>query len=68
MIPKIPSRIDAFVLCPCSGTAGIATVAPIPEDPDHMRHLYTCLDCGKDLSFDVAKNGVEARDAQKREA
>ena len=60
MIPKIPTRTDAFVLCPCGGTATIATVAPIPDDPDHMRHLYACLDCGKELTFDVGKKAASA--------
>lgn len=57
MIPTIPTRLDAFVKCGCGGTAKIAAVAPIADDTDHMRHLYTCLDCGKELSFDVAKKG-----------
>jgi hypothetical protein len=55
MAPKIPTRTDAFVACDCGGTAKIATVAPISDRPDHMRHLYTCPDCGKDMSFDVEK-------------
>ncbi|MDO9413642.1 MAG: hypothetical protein Q7T81_13815 [Pseudolabrys sp.] len=59
MIPTIPTRTDAFVLCPCSGTATISTVAPIADDPDRMRHLYTCLDCGKELTFDVDKKAKE---------
>ena len=69
MIPKIPTRTDAFVLCPCGGTATIATVAPIADDPGHMRHLYACLDCGKELSFDVAKKApsAEAPQAAKEE-
>ena len=55
MIPTIPTRLDAFVKCGCGGTATITAVAPIPDDPGHMRHLYACLDCGKEMSFDVAK-------------
>jgi hypothetical protein len=47
------------VQCGCGGTAQIATVAPIADDPGHMRHLYTCLECGKDMSFDVAKKPQE---------
>lgn len=60
MIAKIPTRTDSYVLCPCGGTAAIAMVAPIPDDPEHMRHLYTCLDCGKELTFDVAKKAPGA--------
>jgi hypothetical protein len=59
MIPTIPTRTDAYVQCGCGGTAQIATVAPIADDPGHMRHLYTCLECGKDMSFDVAKKRQE---------
>lgn len=33
----------------------IATVAPVLDLPDIMRHSYICLDCGKEASFDVAK-------------
>lgn len=55
MVPRIPTRTDAFVQCDCGGTAKIVTVAPIADAPDHMRHLYHCGDCGADLSFDVAK-------------
>ena len=58
MIPRIPARTDAYVMCGCGGTAQIATVSPIADDDDHMRHLYTCLECGKDLNFVVAKKGV----------
>lgn len=59
MIPKIPTRTDAFVQCGCGGTAKIAGVAPIPGDPDHMRHLYACLECAKEMTFDVAKKRKE---------
>jgi hypothetical protein len=55
MIPTIPTRLDAYVQCGCGGTAQIATVAPVAGDPGHMRHLYTCLECGREMSFDVAK-------------
>jgi hypothetical protein len=33
-------------------------VAPIVDQPDHMRHTYHCSDCGKDLVFEVMKKGV----------
>ncbi|MDP1908561.1 MAG: hypothetical protein Q8K85_09675 [Hyphomicrobium sp.] len=59
MAPAIPTRTDAFVACACGGTAKIATVAPIAHDPDHMRHGYTCPDCGAEASFDVAKKARE---------
>ena len=63
MIPRIPTRTDAYVLCGCGGTAKIAAVAPIPDDPDHMRHLYACLECGAEASFDVAKKAkAEAKE------
>ena len=35
----------------------IATVAPVLDLPDIMRHGYICLDCGKEATFDVAKKG-----------
>jgi hypothetical protein len=57
--PAIPTRTDAYVACPCGATAKITTVAPIADDPDHMRHLYACPDCGKELSFDVEKKRKE---------
>ena len=55
MAPKIPTRTDAYVACDCGGTAKIATVAPIGDKPDHMRHLYICPDCSAELRFDVEK-------------
>ncbi|MGI8525618.1 MAG: hypothetical protein ACR2K5_05470 [Pseudolabrys sp.] len=55
MLPKIPSRTDAFVQCDCGGTMSIQTVEPIPEQPDKMRHTYKCLDCGKEAQFEVDK-------------
>lgn len=67
MIAKIPTRTDAYVLCTCGGTATIATVAPIPDDPGHMRHLYACLDCGKELTFDVAKKAQAKAPAEANE-
>ena len=57
MLPKIPTRTDAYVVCACGGTMSIATVAPIPDRPDFMCHVYQCLDCGMQASFDVAKKG-----------
>ena len=59
MIPTVPTRTDAYVLCGCGGTARIATVAPISDDPDHMRHTYNCLECGRDTGFVVAKKAQE---------
>jgi hypothetical protein len=56
-LPKVPTRTDAYVLCACGGTMSIATVAPVVDMPDIMRHSYVCLDCGKDATFDVAKKG-----------
>lgn len=56
--PTIPTRTDAFVQCACGGVANINAVAPIPDRPDHMRHIYHCPDCGSDLTFDVAKKGA----------
>ena len=53
--PKIPTRTDAFVACACGGTMTIATVVPIPNKPDFMRHTYHCNGCGADATFDVAK-------------
>jgi hypothetical protein len=53
--PKIPLRTDALVECACGGTMSIATVAPIADKPDFMRHDYHCRDCGADATFDVAK-------------
>lgn len=58
MPPKIPTRTDAFIACACGATAKIATVAPIAERPDHMRHIYACPDCGKETGFDVEKKKV----------
>ena len=63
MIPRIPARTDAYVQCGCGGTAQIATVSPIADDPDHMRHTYTCLECGEDMSFSVAKKAKEQGEA-----
>lgn len=59
MVKTVPTRTDAYVLCPCGGTATIATVSPIPDEPGHMRHVYVCLECGNDLKFDVAKKTKE---------
>ena len=56
--PKIPTRTDATVACGCGGIARITAVAPIVDQPDHMRHTYHCGDCGKDLVFEVMKKGV----------
>jgi hypothetical protein len=56
--PKIPTRTDAFIECDCGATAKIATVAPIADDPDHMRHIYACPDCGKESDFKVEKKKV----------
>ena len=33
----------------------IATVLPIPGQPDFMRHIYHCNGCGADATFEVAK-------------
>ena len=55
MPPKIPTRTDAYVLCPCGGTMSIQTVEPIPDKPDKMRHTYKCLDCGEVTPFEVDK-------------
>lgn len=59
MPPKIPTRTDAFVECACGGTMSIATVAPIPDQSDFMRHVYRCRDCGTLATFDVAKKGKD---------
>lgn len=58
MPPKIPTRTDAFIACACGATAKIATVAPIADDPDHMRHIYACPACGKESDFKVEKKKV----------
>ena len=63
MIPRSPARTDASVQCGCGGTAQIATVSPIADDDDNMRHLYTCLECGMDLSFVVAKKAGQRGEA-----
>ena len=55
MLPKTPTRTDAFVQCSCGGTMRIATVAPVPDKPDKMQHGYECLDCGATASFEVDK-------------
>ena len=55
MAPKVPTRTDAFCECVCGQTMTIATVAPISDKPDHMRHLYHCNACEADATFDVAK-------------
>ena len=67
MVKTLPTRTDAYVLCPCGGTAAIATVAPIPDEPDHMRHTYACLECGKEMKFDVAKKAQESVKEQGKE-
>ena len=36
----------------------VATVAPILNKPDHMRHSYVCVDCGEEANFEVAKKGA----------
>lgn len=64
MVKTTPTRTDAYVLCPCGGTAAIATVAPIPDEPDQMRHTYACLECGKETRFDVAKKVQEKAEEQ----
>lgn len=57
-LPSVPTRTDAAVACQCGGAARINAVAPIPTDPERMRHFYHCADCGQDLAFDVMKKGV----------
>jgi hypothetical protein len=59
MLPRIPTRTDAFVQCGCGATAKIASVSPIAGRPDHMRHGYSCAACGTDASFEVAKKASE---------
>jgi hypothetical protein len=61
MLPKTPSRTDAYVQCTCGGTMRITTVEPIPDDDDHMRHNYECLDCGASAPFQVAKKATEKK-------
>ena len=58
MARKIPTRTDAFVECVCGGTMSIATVSPIADKPDFMRHTYHCNECGAEATFDVAKKAV----------
>jgi hypothetical protein len=58
-LPKVSTRTDAYVKCGCGGTMSIATVAPVVDRPDIMRHSYICLDCGKEATFDVAKKAEE---------
>lgn len=55
MPPKIPTRTDAFIECACGSTMSIATVAPIPDRPGQMRHLYCCAACNAEATFDVDK-------------
>lgn len=57
-LPTTPSRTDAYVRCACGGTMAVTAVAPLLNRPDHMRHSYICVDCGAEMSFDVAKKGV----------
>ena len=60
MLPKTPTRTDAFVQCSdCAGTMSIVTVEPIPGKSDRMRHTYRCLDCGALSPFEVAKKQSE---------
>lgn len=56
--PAVPTRTDAAVACRCGGIAGISAVAPIPAEPQRMRHTYHCDGCGADRVFDVMKKGV----------
>ena len=59
MVKSVPTRTDAYVMCPCGGTAAITAVAPIPDELNQMRHTYACLECGKETRFDVAKKADE---------
>jgi hypothetical protein len=59
MLPKTPTRTDAYVQCTCGGTMSIVTVEPIPDKPDKMRHTYKCLDCGAISPFEVMKKAAE---------
>ncbi len=60
MLPKIPTRTDAYVACTRGGTMCITRAEPIGARPLFMRHAYKCLDCGKEATFDVEKKGVRA--------
>jgi hypothetical protein len=59
--PKIPTRTDAYIECVCGSTMSIATVAPIPDKPAHMRHTYSCADCSADATFDVEKKAAATK-------
>lgn len=67
MVKEVRTRTDAYVMCPCGGTAAITAVAPIPDEPDQMRHTYACLECGKEMKFDVAKLGKEQAQEKDKE-
>ena len=66
MLPRIPTRTDAYIRCNCDGTMIIQTVAPIPDKPDFMLNTYQCVDCGALAPFEVAKLGVD-KDSQKQQ-
>jgi hypothetical protein len=59
-LPDKPTRTDAHVRCTCGGVMTITAVAPIPNQPDKMRHSYVCVDCGAEANFEVAKKGVQS--------
>jgi hypothetical protein len=64
MLPKTPTRTDAFVQCACAGTMSIQTVEPVPGSPAVMRHTYRCLDCGAISPFEVEKKPAAPREPQ----
>jgi hypothetical protein len=58
MIPKIPTRTDAYVACTCGGTMCISEAELIADKPMRMSHTYKCLACGKEATFEVEKKST----------
>jgi hypothetical protein len=58
MLPTIPTRIDAYVACTCGGTMCITEAVPIPDKPLLACHVYKCLACGKEATFEVERKGT----------
>lgn len=54
-------RTATEIRCQCGGTAKIITVAPIPNDPDHMLHTFHCSKCRKDTGVKVRKTRASSR-------
>ena len=50
--------MDAFFGCIHANTSLPRTLKPLPDGPSEPRTCVVCLDCGKDLPYDVEQMRV----------